>query len=501
MMMLLAHCAAAIVLLACLVKVVLRLLEPPCPSGTRRPPLAPNSLPFIGHALAYKRDPAAFLTRACEVVGPVFRINLAGRCFVVVGPDRDTMRQVACAAEHELSARAAVLDIGFEQTLGLMNVAHGTDFHRACIQTSFAGNRLCDEAEHMLRALHTAFQLEFSAAASSGGIVQDFLHLVRRCVLRSIICRLLGEAVMCRLPSDFIDSFMSFQDAVESATARAAVLPRWFATTFVLSKVEAQRTGVSTQLSCAIADAWLGDDGSGCGPWLHSFKTAQIRHAAAGELSVGLLFAAHKNPAIAAAQAVLFAMQSDAEFLSQVRAAASAALRQPAATLTDPASLLRRVALETCRVTAHAIGAVRKVLRPDGFTLDSGKNRYWARAGDTIALTHVAVHRSPRLWGSGSGKPDSAVPCSASADEFAPNRRQWSAAPDHYTHTTFSHGVHRCPGEGLALLIIQCVLAEVLAGAWHCSLVGEMPGLSWERATLAQRSAPVAMQVRRRECP
>jgi hypothetical protein len=92
--MLLAHCAAAIVLLACLVKVVLRLLEPACPTGTRRPPLAPNSLPFIGHALAYKRDPAAFLTRACEAVGPVFRINLAGRCFVVVGPDRDTMRQV-----------------------------------------------------------------------------------------------------------------------------------------------------------------------------------------------------------------------------------------------------------------------------------------------------------------------------------------------------------------------------------------------------------------------
>ncbi len=127
----------------------------------------------------------------------------------------------------------------------------------------------------MLRALHTSFQLKFSAAASSGGIVPDFSHIVRRCVLRSIICRLLGDAVMCRLPSDFIDSFMSFQDAVESATARAAVLPRWFATAFVLSKVEALRSGVSSQLSFIIADAWLGDDGSGCGPWLNAFKTAQ----------------------------------------------------------------------------------------------------------------------------------------------------------------------------------------------------------------------------------
>ena len=499
--------AASVVILAllgsCITAFVFRLLKQRCPAGTTRPPLAPSNLPLIGHALAYKRDPAAFLTRACEVCGPVFRINLAGRCFVVVGSDRSAMRQVACASEDVLSARAAVLDVGFEQTLGLMNVTMGTDFHRACVQSSFAGARLGDEAEPMLRALQSALHLEFSAAAGSGGIVPDFLQLVRRCVLRSVICRLLGEAVMSRLPHDFIHSFMAFQDAVESATARAAVLPRWFARIFVLRSVEAQRARVSNHLSCAIADAWLGDNVSGsssssCGPWLHSFKKSGIRHANAGELSVGLLFAAHKNPAIGAAQAVLFTLQSDASLLSQVCAAASNAQLHPSTFLCDPNSLLRRVALETCRVTAHSIGAIRKVTRPSGFKLDSGKHRFWVQQGETIALTHIAVHRSHRLWGDDSSCRQAGA-CSAAPDVFAPQRSQWNASPDQYTHTTFSHGVHHCPGEGLALLIIQCVLAEVLAGTWECSVHGLMPALSWERATLAQRGSPVAMLVRRRD--
>ena len=483
---------------SCLIAFVFRLLKQRCPAGTRLPPLAPSHLPLIGHALAYKRDPAAFLTRACEVCGPVFRINLAGRCFVVVGSDRSTMRQVACAGEDVLSARAAVLDVGFEQTLGLMNVIVGTDFHRACVQSSFAGSRLGDEAEPMLRALQRALQFEFSAAAECGGIVPDFLQLVRRCVLRSVICRLLGEAVMARLPHHFINTFMAFQDAVETATARAAVLPRWFARIFVLPSVEAQRACVRDHLSCAIADAWLGDDGSGCGPWLHSFKKSGTRHADAGELSVGLLFAAHKNPAIGAAQAVLFTLQSDASFLSQVYAAAASAQRQPSSALCDPSSLLRRVALETCRVTAHAIGAVRKVTRPNGFKLDCGKHRFWVKQGETIALTHIAVHRCARLWGC-DGSRRQAGASDASPDVFAPQRSQWNESPDPYTHTTFSHGLHRCPGEGLALLIIQCVLAEVLAGPWQCCVQGQLPELSWERATLAQRSSPVVMRVQRRD--
>jgi cytochrome P450 len=230
-----------------------------------------------------------------------------------------------------------------------------------------------------------------------------------------------------------------------------------------------------------------------------AFKKSQIRHAVAGELSVGLLFAAHKNPAIAAAQAVLFTMQSDSSLLAQVRSAACAAQHQPATLLSDPQSILRRVALETCRVTAHAIGAVRKVLHPQGFTLEAGKHRYWVRPGDTVALTHIAVHRSHRLWGPDATSAKAAAACSASPEEFAPGRHQWNATPDQYTHTTFSHGVHRCPGEGLALLIIQCVLAEVLGGEWECCVEGKMPALSWERATLAQRSSPVAMRVRRRD--
>ena len=41
-------------------------------------PWATGAIPLLGHALAYKRDPASFITEQRKLVGDVFRLNLAG---------------------------------------------------------------------------------------------------------------------------------------------------------------------------------------------------------------------------------------------------------------------------------------------------------------------------------------------------------------------------------------------------------------------------------------
>ena len=96
-------------------------------------PWAPGAVPILGHALEYRKDPSGFLLRSSQSVGSVFQLNLAGKhMYVVCGPKEQKF--LANMPESKLSARKAVAEIGFEQTLGTLNVHQGTDIHKGIIK-------------------------------------------------------------------------------------------------------------------------------------------------------------------------------------------------------------------------------------------------------------------------------------------------------------------------------------------------------------------------------
>ena len=129
----------------------------------RLPPMATGSMPIIGHALAYKHDPAAFVTVQCETIGPCFRVNLAGKKMVIIGRSSEAMRQVALAPESVLSARQAVLDIGFEETLGVLNVTVGTDMHKRILKANYAPSGLEKEVPQLYASLGIAITRRLAA--------------------------------------------------------------------------------------------------------------------------------------------------------------------------------------------------------------------------------------------------------------------------------------------------------------------------------------------------
>ena len=90
-------------------------------------PWATGAIPLLGHALAYKRDPATFITEQRKLVGDVFRLNLAGKRMIVVAGGAENVKAVAFASERRFSARAAVRDVGFGELLGERNVDAGMD--------------------------------------------------------------------------------------------------------------------------------------------------------------------------------------------------------------------------------------------------------------------------------------------------------------------------------------------------------------------------------------
>ncbi|KAH8075454.1 cytochrome p450 [Aureococcus anophagefferens] len=390
-------------------------------------PWATGALPVLGHALAYQKGPADFVAAQCRAVGPVFRVNLAGKRMVVVGDSLDVVRQVTRAPERALSSKDAVAAVGFAETLGRRNVFEGTDFHKRTLKGAYGDGRLLAEE---FPALHAALEAAFAVEAP-GGAVADLFDVVRRCVLRATLDRFVGGGLVARGGPRLIDELMGFQDAVESATAAAAVLPRWLSLPAVLWPVARRRRALQRTLAASLAPALAAADG---GPGSGRSRHGAVRRRGA---AAGPRLAAHKNPAIGAAQASCSSRPRAATARARARAAAAPAARRVSSLAT--AALMR--AYEALRCTAHTIGAVRVAKEPLVLA-----GTWPVRRGETIALSPRRVEPVP------------------------------------------GGGVHKCPGEKVALVLVAATLAVLVRRG--ATPTAARP-ICFERATLAQRKGAV----------
>ena len=434
-------------------------------------PWATGAIPLLGHALAYKRDPASFITEQRKLVGDVFRLNLAGKRMIVVAGGAENVKAVAFASERRFSARAAVRDVGFGELLGERNVDAGTDFHARVLRRW----RLDDtEIAELAVALDEGLDAELT-----GKEVPDLLAVIRGAVLRAVLSRLIGGGILARGGKDLVDAIVKFQDGVEEATAAAAALPRWLALPLILWPAARRRRRLEKRIAAAL-------EGEGePGPWATAFGERKLPASIAAEFSVGLLFAAHKNPAIASFQALLFlherrlpaALHACVNTVDSFQEALVVA-RDPSASTLREAQQLCRVALEAIRLTAHSVGAVR--LATEDCALPG--NRV-VKKGETVALSHIAFSRDEALWG-----PDAAKFSTAREAYAGPVAFDARGSVDDISYSAFSQGTHKCPGERVALVIVQTTLALLVARQVRPVKV---PPLCFERATLAQRAAPV----------
>ena len=443
-------------------------------------PTVPGAVPLLGHALAYKKNPPQFLADAFDKYGPIIRINLAGKNMVVFGRDCPDLRQVMSAPEKLVSARDAVQEVGFEETLGYLNISQGADIHKHLLKSAFlTPTKLQEHLNQVYTGLQDALRIELSEYQSSS---IDFMKFMRRVMLRVSITQLIGESFWKHVVGKaFISNYVQFQDLLEDATAQAAVLPRWMALPLCLWGVQRRRLVLQKELK-RILHALDGET-NGIGVWLQEIRNEnKYSLDEMAELIVGLLFAAHKNAAIGAAQSYLLLRGDDSprndieiclkEALYVAKNHNKVLSAQP---LVKSCPQINKVCREALRVTAHTIGALR-TLREPLVLKDSGMR---LEKGTTIAVSHIAPHLDQTVWQS------AAFNTSAHDDQLY---------RDPYRFTTFSHGTHVCPGQGLALALIQSTMIQLLA-EYEVTLPKKIPSLCFERATLAQRRAPVVVTI------
>ena len=434
--------------------------------------MAPGAVPLLGHALKYKQNPGAFLVSCIQKVGNLFRINLAGKHMVMVcGPRKQ--RKVASAPESVLSARQAVADMGFEQMLGHKNVHKGTDIHKPIVKSFLHST---DVVVGSIKSIKKALQLEITEKTTNQ---VEFMTLIRKVFLRAVIDQLISPDFVAEdWDFPFIEQFMAFQDDLEDATAKSAVLPRFLALTLFLWPIQRRRLKLQITISQRIHT--ILNNGSTLGFWLNTIHKDGYSEDEISEFIVGLLFAAHKNPAIGAAQSYLFLWERATTDQQNVcKDESKMLLANPTYQQAQTSSpTLHRLCLETLRLTAHSIGAIRTV-RHD-FQLDEDL----IPQGSTIALTHLSSSLNPEYW---------VDPQRLDLDLKSPHRSKELYEND-YIFNVFSHGIHKCPGQRLAIVLLQCTVA-ILLSDYDITLPKPIPPLCFERATLAQRQGSVNITI------
>ena len=454
-------------------------------------PTAPGAIFLLGHALAYKRDPVGFLKRVLkETDSPLLRINLAGQKLILLDPVLAT--QVASKPDAVLSLRQAVQDYGFGHTLGKDNVHQGTEWHKRIIKQQLDFNIWGASLGPTVAA---AIRAEANLITATTGpdenakivIIPDLFSFLRRVLQRTVLQSMVGLTLQ-QDETALMDEIYALQEQIEDATAATAVLPTWLAHPLMLLPTQQQRLALQAKLVQRLNEENQKNESAtnqGGRWWLHAMADLPVEQQA--EFIVGLLFAGAKNPALGAAQTLCFLLDhSDGDLLTDVRTEATGWKKFLAKTSWQWSRVQSKCPLtlaciqESTRLTALAIGSLRKVLQPVTLTDPNHDKKTWTlQPGETVALSLIVPNTDEATW-------------SSNAMEFHPRRFLESTVPSVWT---FSHGTHHCPGERVATILMHTVVTQLLADhriQLACSL---LPALSWERATVAQRAGPVPVRL------
>lgn len=341
----------------------------------------------------------------------------------------------------------------------------GTDIHKKIIKQQYSKPVDLEETSQLYwMYLNDAIRDEVNCDVGQVVLVEDFFLTVRRVILRTMTYEMIGSVVVDMYnainATDFISDFMIFQDLVEDCTAKAAVCPTWLASVLFLKDCERKRLKIVSRLSFAmkrvlVMDGAPADEAPVVGKWLRAVydmrKTDDTRlynFDDIGDFTVGLLFAGHKNPSISAAQVVLYTLEFDttcshpetgtpsvgssgsvtrghsdrtsimtdvyteAKFVQERLASGDEDFdisctsddKKANTNLLDALNtcdVIDRIVVETLRVTAHSIGAVRKVMAEGGWKVSvedernpsSPAKQYILPFGSYVGVSHIIPHR------------------------------------------------------------------------------------------------------------
>ena len=370
----------------------------------------PGCIPLISpllRALEFKQNTLAFLQKMAHQ--PLAELNLAGLRLTVLF-DAEMTRDFY--RSRHLDSYSALSRLGFADSLGELNLMRGATWHARVLR----GGSVIEEFESVLERA-----IEKQLKSKEGSV--DLYRMCREITVSAMVEYFVGPKAATE---SFCKRYLNFQKTHEHAISVAMGLGRWLAWP-LLYRARRQRLALVQDLLAA---------GAITSPY--SARLAQISgqpDAQLGDLLIGLLTAATKNVAIAAASTLVNIVESnETDFNSSV--------------------------LETLRLSALSLGALREVTTDDC---------PWGPRGTLVSVSHVAMARDAAVF----KRPDNFEPC-----RFAPGALDDPRLP------VFGAGTHACPGRKLALHCIRQIVTRLRP---RLQSLGICDVLHFDRPSLADR--------------
>ena len=418
-------------------------------AARRAPPALPGGLPWLGHALEFRRDPAAFVRRGRERLGDVFSFRLAGtRLTALTG--LSAQAAFFQAPEDQLSARAAYRFMVAVFGTGIVYDASAEDMDA---QIGFLLPALRDDR---LRAYARVMQEEAEAYFERWGDQGEADLLVAMNELTVFIASrcLVGGEFRRAVTEEFARLYHDLEGSVNLLTFLQPRLPLPSA-----RRRDRARARMTTLISRVVADRRA--RGAEAEDFLQSLMSARYPDGRTlGDQQItGLLlatvFAGQHTSAVLATWTGVLLLQHEAHLATvqeEQREAFGAEREMTLETLRRLATLERCIK-EAERMHPPLILLMRRVLR------DLPVGDHVVRAGGIALVSPAAAHRIPEVF----QDPDRYDP-----DRFAQGRQE--DRKHRHALIGFGGGHHRCIGSTFAYQQIKAIWS-VLLQRFELSLV------------------------------
>lgn len=353
-----------------------------------------SPLPVLGAALAFRTDPLGFL-QSLAASRDVVTIDLAGLHLTLLLDDASFSEFYR---SRTLNSYAALQRLGFEDTLGHLNLHLAVPWHRMLLR----GGAFTESQFLPVLDRHISQRIQGLA-----GRVDVYL-LCREIVVASMIEFFVGP------DTHFDAQYLDFQRTHEAAVAAAMAMGRVLAWPF-LWNARRKRLALVDMLVAQNAVTSLYSEALAASAGQHSTVLSKVDQA---DALIGLLSAATKNVAIGSASCLVYLL----EHPEQTPAVGAAVV-------------------ETLRLTALSIGALREI------TVDDSP---YGKRGDLCAVSHAVQAR--RLCR--DDRPDQ-----FDAMRWPQDVTGIDASVARLP--VFGAGLHACPGRKLALASMRHLVSRL----------------------------------------
>jgi sterol 14-demethylase len=407
----------------------------------KAPPQMPGGLPYLGHALEFRRDPVGLLRRGREHFGEIFSFLLAGKqVTVLTGPAAN--EAFFHAPDNQLSAKEA-----YQFTVPIFGRGIAYDASPEVMQEQL---RLVFPAlrDQRLQA-YSRFMAEecgayFDGWANTGEV--DLLQAMNELTVFIASRCLIGHEFRQNLSTEFADLYHDLEGGLNLVAFFQPNLPLPS-----FKKRDRARVRMAQLISQIIAERRAsGTEGE---DFLQTLMTARYSDGASLSdntitgLLLTLIFAGQHTSAVLAAWTGVLLLQHP-EYLSLVVREQEQVFAGGGDTSLDALrtlGILERAIKEAERLRPPLVMLMRKILR------DFEYQDYRAPAGGLALVSPAVSHRLPEVF----RDPDRYDP-----DRFAPGREEDRTTP--YCLIGFGGGHHRCIGLTFAYQQIKVIWSILL---------------------------------------